>query len=822
MPEQTITAYTSVSSSVVTTLSGSALPPPDVYVLSGGTLNLTGGVTLSGAVYAQGAGPVGIALAAGGELDNSGKVENTANQIYYFTRAGVYDPPYAFYPAGTFPADQGAAAVLARGGVVNNLAGGLIAGTGGGISLTGAATILNAGSIAGLASKPFSLHETIGSTVSPVTITAWTGNGIELNSAAGADIVNSGTITGWQGIGPGPASNVTTGPMTIANTSGGVISGQVGGVWLDVGVAAVTNSGLITGATGLVAEAGVIVNNAGGVISGGTFGQGVYQAGILGTSLFTLENAGTISGYWGASLDWGTLVNTGLTEGSLTGVLLRGAVADNTGTITGHYGVYETNGFFKYSTFSNAGLVQGGTAGVWMGNYNTLTNAAGGTITGTAGVQAGEWVTITNAGTIGGSAEAIAMRAYMSRLTVDPGAAFIGAVTATLDSATPQFGATLEFAAGTAALNLGGSFSGFTALQFDTGAAWSVTGTTAELAAGESITGFGLGDTLVLQGVAAHSGSVVSGTGLVLSTGTTLDISGTAAGYSVNTNGTNTTITAVPCFCAGTRLRTPGGEVAVEDLRPGDLVETAHAGPQPVRWIGHRAYEGRFIAGRHLMLPVTIKAGALAADVPSRDLHVSPGHALWVDGLLIPAWRLVNDESITQAEVVERVDYFHVELPGHEVVFAEGCPTESFYDDACRSQFQSAAGAPAACAAPLPRCESGFALEAVRARLASRTAIAPALGALHGYVDVLGPDEVSGWAQDLAAPETPVALDILVDGVRAARVLANAYRADLREAALGSGCHGFAVALPVRGRVEVRRAADSAVLGPTTAARAAA
>jgi hypothetical protein len=51
-------------------------------------------------------------------------------------------------------------------------------------------------------------------------------------------------------------------------------------------------------------------------------------------------------------------------------------------------------------------------------------------------------------------------------------------------------------------------------------------------------------------------------------------------------------------------------------------------------------------------------------------------------------------------------------------------------------------------------------------------------------------------------------------------VLANGYRADLRRAGLGSGCHAFTAKLPadVVGRVEVRRAADKAALACTDTA----
>jgi hypothetical protein len=89
-------------------------------------------------------------------------------------------------------------------------------------------------------------------------------------------------------------------------------------------------------------------------------------------------------------------------------------------------------------------------------------------------------------------------------------------------------------------------------------------------------------------------------------------------------------------------------------------------------------------------------------------------------------------------------------------------------------------------------------------------------------VDVAGPDRVCGWAIDRGAPETPVPLDILIDGRRVTRVLANRYRHDLRAAGiLGSGCHAFEVQLPqgMSGRIEVRRSTDLAPLAYTDAAK---
>lgn len=207
----------------------------------------------------------------------------------------------------------------------------------------------------------------------------------------------------------------------------------------------------------------------------------------------------------------------------------------------------------------------------------------------------------------------------------------------------------------------------------------------------------------------------------------------------VNTPGTGTvdafgTISLVSCFTAGTRIGTPGGEAAVEHLRIGDAIVTASGRARPIRWIGRRSYAGRFTRGNRHVLPVLIRAGALADGVPRRDLYVSPNHAMYVDGALIPAIELVNGVSIVQLETVDRVEYFHIELETHDVILADGAPAETFIDDASRGMFHNAAEYlalyPEARAMPAhycaPRIENGEELEAARQRLAARAGANPA------------------------------------------------------------------------------------------------
>ncbi|HZE45355.1 MAG TPA: Hint domain-containing protein, partial [Xanthobacteraceae bacterium] len=87
-----------------------------------------------------------------------------------------------------------------------------------------------------------------------------------------------------------------------------------------------------------------------------------------------------------------------------------------------------------------------------------------------------------------------------------------------------------------------------------------------------------------------------------------------------------------PCYCRGTLILTPEGEAPVEVLKVGDRVMTLSGKARPIRWVGRRAYDGRFIIGRASILPIRVSADALSAGVPARDLWISPGHALYIDG----------------------------------------------------------------------------------------------------------------------------------------------------------------------------------------------
>jgi hypothetical protein len=145
----------------------------------------------------------------------------------------------------------------------------------------------------------------------------------------------------------------------------------------------------------------------------------------------------------------------------------------------------------------------------------------------------------------------------------------------------------------------------------------------------------------------------------------------------------------VTCFMAGTLVRTPDGEVAVETLKRGDLVLTTDGVAKPVSWLGRQTVS-TFFADPVRSLPIRVKAGALAENVPSRDLLVSPDHALLVDGVMIHAGALVNGTSIIrEAKVPAVFTYHHVELDDHSLILAENTPAETFVDNADRMNFDN-------------------------------------------------------------------------------------------------------------------------------------
>ena len=143
------------------------------------------------------------------------------------------------------------------------------------------------------------------------------------------------------------------------------------------------------------------------------------------------------------------------------------------------------------------------------------------------------------------------------------------------------------------------------------------------------------------------------------------------------------------CFTRGTRIATPDGERNVEDLTMGDTVLNTQGQAVSVKWLGRQTLHPLF-AKLNGKMPIRIAQGALGDDIPSRNLFVSPDHAMLVDGVLVHASALINGRTITQMQTWEGdVEYFHIETEAHELILAEGAPAETFIDNVSREEFDN-------------------------------------------------------------------------------------------------------------------------------------
>jgi hypothetical protein len=148
----------------------------------------------------------------------------------------------------------------------------------------------------------------------------------------------------------------------------------------------------------------------------------------------------------------------------------------------------------------------------------------------------------------------------------------------------------------------------------------------------------------------------------------------------------------VACFAEGSRILTMQGAVPAEALRVGAVVATASGGRRRVVWTGHRRIDCRRHSRPDEVMPIRIRAHAFGPNLPHTDLRLSPDHAVFADGVLIPVRYLVNGATILREDVAS-VTYWHVEMDAHDVLLAEGLPVESYLDTGNRGAFMESDGA---------------------------------------------------------------------------------------------------------------------------------
>ncbi|AUH66288.1 hemolysin [Paracoccus zhejiangensis] len=146
----------------------------------------------------------------------------------------------------------------------------------------------------------------------------------------------------------------------------------------------------------------------------------------------------------------------------------------------------------------------------------------------------------------------------------------------------------------------------------------------------------------------------------------------------------------IVCFAAGTQILTERGEVAIEDITIGDMVQTLDHGLQQVRWIGCKRLDSIDLAANPKLKPIRIAAGCLGGALPYRDLLVSPQHRILVRSkiaqrmfgtqeVLGAAKQFLRLEGFDIVQDAEEVTYHHMLFDQHEIIFAEGAPSESLF-----------------------------------------------------------------------------------------------------------------------------------------------
>jgi collagen type I/II/III/V/XI/XXIV/XXVII alpha len=695
-----------------------------------------GGVYTFGATSITNDGRISGVTAAGAVLVDGGSVTNQSHGTFI----GGYDGILGLGSAttvtnsGSLMGSTYAGVILKSGGSLTNQAGGLVEGYRFGARIAGNADVDNAGTIMSRMTSAAAgvLMDDGGYAINrgPGLITSqFIGLDIATGTAAAAGtVVNQGSIYG-AAIGV----QAYSAPATLTN-AGRITAGPSGtsiGVLLDQG-GSVSNTGAILGN-----QFGIEGNNAAGtVVNHGSISSTYFQYGAA----VALTDGGAVTNAAGAEISstWkGVQIGSPLTQSAAGTVVNQGVILAND--------------------------VLGDGAAVWLHGPGTVYNAQGGSISGGAfGVVAyyGN-TTLVNKGSIFGSQYAFdaVNPGNANRVVIYPSARFTGIVNAN-DTIGGTTYSVLELASAASSgtlVGLGTQFLNFGEVMVDSGAQWSVDGT---VVAGETVvlagrgdaltltspstfdgtlSGFTSGDTVTLAGISNVVGLSLSADNILSvlrgdAPAVTIQLSGSLA-VSFAESGGSTELT-VPCFTAGTLIRTPDGDVPVEAIQPGMTVINASGEVRPVVWVGRRQIDcTRHIRPRKVW-PIQIDAHAFGPGLPARALRVSPDHAIYVDEVLIPARQLVNGTTIRQVRV-DAVAYFHIELPRHDIILAEGLETESYLDTGGRSNFSNTSpvrlypdfSTPAENLAAIWEAEGcaplvvhGPVLEAVRTRLATRVA----------------------------------------------------------------------------------------------------
>jgi hypothetical protein len=246
----------------------------------------------------------------------------------------------------------------------------------------------------------------------------------------------------------------------------------------------------------------------------------------------------------------------------------------------------------------------------------------------------------------------------------------------------------------------GGTWNATTTINFGTGSSGVIVPSgdaTSPNLGGVKFTGLKSGDyistgsTSPITNVSWSNGTLsFTQDGINYAVAVTLAAGTNAANLQVGTeNGVPAILDGTLCFLAGTMIAIEYGECAVQNLQVGQMVRAANGELRAVQWIGVGQVEVK-PGARNAATPIIVRKGALADNVPHRDLRLTKGHAIYLDDVLIPVEFLVNHRSILWDDHARAVTLYHVELLSHDVLIANGAACESYRDDGNRWLFGNA------------------------------------------------------------------------------------------------------------------------------------
>ncbi|MFD1341706.1 Hint domain-containing protein [Litorisediminicola beolgyonensis] len=150
---------------------------------------------------------------------------------------------------------------------------------------------------------------------------------------------------------------------------------------------------------------------------------------------------------------------------------------------------------------------------------------------------------------------------------------------------------------------------------------------------------------------------------------------------------------ATSAFARGTLIQTVSGPVAIEDLLPGDYIETT-TGPAPVMWIGSTTYVPSVEndeTGLTSLLRMT--SDAMGRAQPETDLLLGPGARMVLhrdrlktligqSRVLVPVADYVDEDRIVSLTPAGAVQLYHLALKTHSTFRVNGLEMESYHPGA--------------------------------------------------------------------------------------------------------------------------------------------